>query len=133
MPPRWQRDAANPAGGDASAPFLRLRRAQADRVSRSCSVDACTASECPTSALSLCRRVRPVLLIAILFICSAASAKPRGVTLDVKDADVHVVLKSIKKECEIKSLISERVVSGSGAFPLHSVPCKVALETVLRV
>src|SRR4051794_9571019 len=90
--PRWQRDAANPAGEDASVPFLRLRRARKRTAFPGrASVDACTGSECPTSTPSLCRRVKPVLLIAALFICSASFAKPRGVTLDVKDADVHVV------------------------------------------
>ena len=85
------------------------------------------------SALSLCRRVKPVLLIAILFVCSAAAAKPRGVTLDVKDVDVHVVLKSIQKQCAIKNLVIDPGVTGSGTFLFHNVPCKVALDTVLRM
>jgi len=86
------------------------------------------------SALSLCRRVKPVLLIAILFVCSAdAATKPRGVTLDVKDADVHVVLKSIQKQCAIKNLVIDPGVTGSGTFLFHNVPCNVALDTVLRM
>lgn len=89
------------------------------------------------STPSLWRRVRPVLLAATLFlVCSAsfaAPAKPRGVTLDVKDADVHVVLQSIQKQCGIKNLVIDPGVTGSGTFLFHDVPCKVALDTVLRV
>jgi len=77
--------------------------------------------------------VKPVLIIAILFVCSAAYAKPRGVTLDVKDADVHVVLKSIQKQCGIKNLVIDPGVTGSGTFLFHNVPCNVALDTVLRM
>ncbi|MEA2326940.1 MAG: hypothetical protein QOE68_1899 [Thermoanaerobaculia bacterium] len=87
------------------------------------------------STPSLCRRVKPVLLAALLlFVCSALfAAKPRGVTLDVKDADVHVVLKSIQKQCGIRNLVIDPGVTGSGTFLFHNVPCKVALDTVLRV
>lgn len=89
-------------------------------------------SECLTSARSLCRRVRPALLIASLLFVSAAP-KPRGVTLDVKDAEVHVVLKSIQKQCGIKNLVIDPGVTGSGTFLFHDVPCTTALDTVLRV
>jgi hypothetical protein len=79
--------------------------------------------------------VRPVLLAATLFlVCSASfAAKPRGVTLDVKDADVHVILKSIQKQCGIRNLVIDPGITGSGTFLFHNVPCKVALDTVLRV
>ncbi|HEX3579885.1 MAG TPA: hypothetical protein VHY33_15085 [Thermoanaerobaculia bacterium] len=73
-----------------------------------------------------------VFLIAMMFLCSAAP-KPRGVTLDVKDADVHVVLKSIQKQCGIHNLVIDPGVTGSGTFLFHNVPCDVALDTVLRV
>jgi len=81
--------------------------------------------------------VRPVLLAAALLLVSstvaaAAPAKPRGVTLDVKDADVHAVLKSIQKQCAIKNLVIDPGVTGSGTFLFHDVPCKVALDTVLK-
>ena len=83
----------------------------------------------------MCRRVRPVLLAAsLLLVCSTSfAAKPRAVTLDVKDADVHVVLKSIQKQCGIRNLVIDPGVTGSGTFLFHDVPCKVALDTVLRV
>ena len=78
--------------------------------------------------------MRPVLLALLpLLVCSATFAKPRGVTLDVKDADVHAVLKSIQKQCGIRNLVIDPGVTGSGTFLFHDVPCKVALDTVLRV
>jgi hypothetical protein len=77
--------------------------------------------------------VRPVLLLASLLFVFAAPAKARGVTLDVKDADVHVILKSIQKQCGIRNLVIDPGVTGSGTFLFHNVPCKVALDTVLRV
>jgi len=74
-----------------------------------------------------------LLATSLLFVCSATfAAKPRGVTLDVKDADVHVVLKSIQKQCAIKNLVTDPGVTGSGTFLFHDVPCKVALDTVLK-
>ena len=81
--------------------------------------------------------MRPVLLAtSLLLLCSgafAAPAKPCGVTLDVKDADVHAILKSIQKQCGIRNLVIDPGVTGSGTFLFHDVPCKVALDTVLRV
>ena len=81
--------------------------------------------------------MRPVLLAtSLLLLCSgafAAPAKPRGVTLDVKDADVRAILKSIQKQCGIRNLVIDPGVTGSGTFLFHDVPCKVALDTVLRV
>lgn len=70
-----------------------------------------------------------------MLVCSAAlaaSAKHASVTLDVKDADVHVVLKSIQKQCGIPNLIIDPGVTGSGTFLFHELPCDVALRTVLK-
>lgn len=94
-------------------------------------------SEWPSRSRSLWRRVRPVLLIALLvFVCAAAIAAPAKhavVTLDVKDADVHDVLKSIQKQCGIRNLIIDPGVTGGGTFLFRNVPCRTALDTVLRV
>ena len=54
----------------------------------------------------------------------------RNVTLDVKDEDVHNILKSMGKQCEIKNLIIHPKVSGTGTFVFHDVPCKTAFDTV---
>jgi hypothetical protein len=95
-------------------------------------MNAITLPECPTLARSLCRRVRPVLLAASLLFVFAAPAKQPTVTLDVKDADVHIVLKSIQKQCGIPNLLIDPGVSASGTFLFHDLPCDVALRTVLK-
>jgi type II secretory pathway component HofQ len=82
--------------------------------------------------------VRPfqILAVFLLFIAgtiAAGTAKHPSVTLDVKDEDVRVVLKSIQKQCGIRNLIIDPGVTGSGTFLFHDVPCKVALNTVMRV
>jgi type II secretory pathway component GspD/PulD (secretin) len=71
----------------------------------------------------------------LLLCCAAAVAAPAKkptVTLDVKDADVHDVLKSIQKQCGIKNLIIDPGVTGSGTFLFTKVPCDVALDTVMK-
>ena len=82
---------------------------------------------------SLWRRVRLLPLVAFLLVFSAAAAPAkRAVTLDVKDADVHDVLKSIQKQCGIKNLVIDPGVNASGTFYFHQLDCKMALDTVLR-
>jgi len=51
-------------------------------------------------------------------------------TLDVKDADVHEILASMKQQCRIKNLIIDPKVQGEGTFVLHSVPCRTAFDVV---
>ena len=60
----------------------------------------------------------------------ARKADDGHVTLDVKDEDVHNILKSMGKQCEIKNLIIHPKVSGTGTFVFHDVPCKTAFDTV---
>lgn len=67
-------------------------------------------------------------VVAILFL--GVAAKPRSVSLDVKDEDVHVILKSMQKQCAIKNLIIDPNVSGSGTFFFKDVPCDTAFDTV---
>jgi hypothetical protein len=52
-------------------------------------------------------------------------------TIDVKDADVHDILRSLAGQCGIRNLIVDRAVSGKGTFLLRDVPCRRALEVVL--
>jgi type II secretory pathway component GspD/PulD (secretin) len=54
------------------------------------------------------------------------------VTLDVKDAEVRVILKSMQQQCGIKNLIVDPNVTGTGTFLFHDVPCRTAFDTVLR-
>jgi len=52
------------------------------------------------------------------------------VSIDVKDADVHEILASIKKQCGIRNLIIDSNVQGSGTFLFTDLPCETALKTV---
>jgi type II secretory pathway component GspD/PulD (secretin) len=58
-------------------------------------------------------------------------AEPR-VMLDVKDADVREILRSMQKQCEIKNLVIDPKVEGQGTFVLRSVPCRTAFDVVTR-
>ena len=61
------------------------------------------------------------------------TAKPKTVTLDVKDAEVRDVLQSLKTQCGIKNMIIDREVGGSRAtFYLRDVPCETAFRAVFR-
>jgi type II secretory pathway component GspD/PulD (secretin) len=62
------------------------------------------------------------------------TAKPKNnvVTLDVKDADIRDVLKSMKEQCGIKNLVIDPDVSGSGTFYFRKVPCSTAFRIVTR-
>lgn len=87
--------------------------------------------------------VKPlVLLIAALLVAAPSfasakaakpeRAKPRGVTLDVKDADVHDILRSMQAQCGIKNLVIDPGVSGGGTFMFNDVPCATAFDVVLE-
>jgi hypothetical protein len=58
--------------------------------------------------------------------------KDPSVTLDVKDADVHDILKSMQQQCGIKNLMIDPQVQGSGTFLFRDVPCRTAFDVVLR-
>jgi hypothetical protein len=61
-----------------------------------------------------------------------AAEKPRTVTLDVKDEEIHVILKSMQKQCAVKNLVVDPGVAGNGTFYFHDVPCRRAFDVVLR-
>ena len=69
-----------------------------------------------------------LLLLAML----ARAPQPKTVTLDVKDEDVRVILKSMQKQCGIKNLIIDKEVQGSGTFLFRELPCKTAFDTVFK-
>jgi hypothetical protein len=54
-----------------------------------------------------------------------------GVTLDVKDEDVRVILKSMQQQCGIRNLVIDNDVQGKGTFLFTDVPCAMAFRTVL--
>ena len=60
--------------------------------------------------------------------------RPGGpvVTIDVKDAEVVVILKEMQKQCGIRNLMIDPNVQGKGTFYFHDVPCAQAWRVVLR-
>jgi type II secretory pathway component HofQ len=76
--------------------------------------------------------VRPLILTLCLVAASAATAKPKSVTLDVKDADIRPILKSMQTQCGIRNLVIDKEVSGKGTFYFRDVPCEQAFRVVLR-
>jgi hypothetical protein len=55
-----------------------------------------------------------------------------AVTLDVKDEDIHAILRSMKSQCEIKNLVIDPDVRGKGTFLFDKVPCRTAFDVVFR-
>src|SRR5207244_7521865 len=72
-------------------------------------------------------KVVPVGLIVLLL----ATAAFGGVKLDVKDEYVHVILKSMQKQCAVKNLVIDPNVSGNGTFYFHDLPSGKAFDVVL--
>lgn len=74
------------------------------------------------------------LLLAMLLVAAPAfaAAKPKTVTLDVKDEDIRVILKSMQKQCGIRNLVIDRDVQGKGTFLFDKVPCRTAFDVVFR-
>lgn len=68
----------------------------------------------------------------LLLILLARAPQPKTVTLDVKDEDVRVILKSMQKQCGIKNLVIDKEVQGSGTFLFRDLPCKTAFDTVFK-
>jgi hypothetical protein len=54
------------------------------------------------------------------------------VTLDVKDAEVREILKSMKTQCAIRNLLIDPEVQGKGTFLFRNLPCRTAFDTVMR-
>ena len=76
------------------------------------------------------RAVKVVALGSIVLLLATAAFG--GVTLDVKDEDVHAILKSMQKQCAIKNLAIDPQVQGKATFYLRSMPCASAFDVVLR-
>ncbi|HEU4888127.1 MAG TPA: hypothetical protein VFV49_09590, partial [Thermoanaerobaculia bacterium] len=62
---------------------------------------------------------------------TAAAAEPT-VTLDVKDEDVRIILKSMQKQCGIKNLLIDKDVTGSGTIYFREVSCSTAFRVVFK-
>ncbi|HYC62826.1 MAG TPA: hypothetical protein VEK79_25015 [Thermoanaerobaculia bacterium] len=74
--------------------------------------------------------MRTLLLLFVLLVCAAGFADERAVTLDVKDEDVRVILKSMQQQCGIKNLIIDKEVAGKGMIYFNDVPCANAFKVV---
>ena len=78
------------------------------------------------------------LAIVMLMAASVSAAETEqekaqpAVTLDVKDADVREVLKSMQKQCGVRNLIIDKEVSGAATFYFNDVPCDTAFRVVTR-
>ncbi len=70
--------------------------------------------------------ILPALLLA------ATTATTPTVSLDVKDADVRVVLKSMQQQCGIKNLLIDKEVQGQATILFREVPCTTAFRVVFR-
>lgn len=73
-----------------------------------------------------------LMLVVALAATAAAEPKERTVTLDVKDGDARVILKSMQQQCGIRNLLIDPEVNGSGTFFFRDVPCSTAFRVVLR-
>lgn len=76
--------------------------------------------------------MKPFLGMLAAALLLGAAEKPRTVTLDVKDEEIHVILKSMQKQCAVKNLVVDPGVAGNGTFYFHDVPCRRAFDVVLR-
>lgn len=54
------------------------------------------------------------------------------VTLDVEDAEVKEILRSMQRQCGIRNLVIDPDVQGKGTFLFTEVPCRQAFDVVLR-
>ena len=68
----------------------------------------------------------------LLVLMLARTPQPRAVTLDVKDEDVVVILRSMQKQCGIKNLVIDKEVQGRGTFMFRDLPCQRAFDIVFR-
>jgi type II secretory pathway component HofQ len=76
--------------------------------------------------------VKTVLLTFLLAVPALAAEKPRTVTLDVKDEDVVLILRSMQQQCGIKNMVIDKDVQGKGTFLFHELPCPRAFEVVFE-
>jgi len=86
----------------------------------------------PSAALQAIVRAAKLQLADENGVWVIRNASESHVTLDVKDADVREILRSMQQQCAIKNLIIDPKVQGNGTFVLHAVPCRTAFDVVTR-
>ena len=62
----------------------------------------------------------------------STATKQLTVTLDVKDAEVRDILKSMQKQCAIKNVVVDPEVQVKGTFYFERLPCRTAFSVVFR-
>ena len=63
----------------------------------------------------------------------AAVVREPTVTIDVKDAEIRPLLKTMQRQCGIKNLVIDpNVQGGGGTFLFRGVPCRQAFDIVFR-
>jgi hypothetical protein len=72
-----------------------------------------------------------LLLFVIAGSLSASAAEPT-VTLDVKDEDVRVILKTMQQQCGIRNLLIDKEVAGKGMIYFRDVACTRAFHVVFQ-
>jgi hypothetical protein len=76
-------------------------------------------------------RLRGLAFLALLILVPAAAGeKPKTVTLDVKDEEIHDILRSMQRQCAIRNLVIDPGVEGRGTFLFRDLPCPTAFEVV---
>ena len=78
------------------------------------------------------RLLTALFVSAALAVSAAEKQKPRSVSLDVKDGEARVILRSMQKQCGIRNMVIDPGVQGSGTFYFRDVPCEKAFPIVLR-
>jgi type II secretory pathway component GspD/PulD (secretin) len=78
------------------------------------------------------RRLLAVVILAALPLSAAPSKKPKSVTIDVKDEEIHKLLKTMQSQCGIRNLVIDPGVEGHGTFVFRELPCPTAFDVVLR-
>jgi type II secretory pathway component GspD/PulD (secretin) len=76
-----------------------------------------------------------IVLLALLALApnvGRASARLPRVSLDVKDADIRVILKSMQTQCGMRNLVIDPLVQGKGTFLFRELSCPVAFDTVFK-
>lgn len=77
--------------------------------------------------------MKRLALILAAALAISAKEKARTVTLDVKDGEARVILRSVQQQCGIRNMIVDPDVQGSGTFFFRELPCAQAIPVVLRV
>ena len=70
--------------------------------------------------------------VFLALMLAAQAPRPKTVTLDVKDEDVVVILRSMQKQCAIKNLVIDKEVQGKGTFIFRRLPCQRAFDVVFE-